>query len=104
MLIDRIRNPVNIGNLIFAVSLVFSGWLIWYFYTGLGGGLELAARLIPFALALQVLLRYKQGYLYKRLPPAVNHVLVAFYTAIPAYALVCFLFEYDKIRIYDPGH
>ena len=69
MLIDRIRSHVNIGNLIFVLSLFFSVWLIWYFYTGLGGGLELAARLIPFALALQVLIHYKQGYLYKRLPP-----------------------------------
>jgi TRAP transporter 4TM/12TM fusion protein len=103
MLIDRIRSHVNIGNLIFAVSLVFSVWLIWYFYTGLGGGLELAVRLIPFALVLQVLIQYKQGYLYKRLPPAVNHVLVAFYIAIAAYAFVYFLFEYDRIAIYSQG-
>jgi len=103
MLIDRIRSHVNIGNLIFVLSLVFSVWLIWYFYTGLGGGLELAARLIPFALALQVLIHYKQGYLYKRLSPAVNHVLVAFYIAIAAYAFVYFLFEYDRIAIYSQG-
>ncbi|MFB3886761.1 MAG: TRAP transporter permease [Thermodesulfobacteriota bacterium] len=100
---DRIRSHVNIGNLIFAISLVFSGWLIWYFYTGLGGALLLAARLIPFALALQVLFHYKQGYLYKRLPPAVNHVLVALYLAITAYAFVYFLFEYDRIAIYSQG-
>lgn len=93
MLIDRIRSHVNIGNLIFAISLVFSVWLIYYFYTGLGGALLLAARLIPVALALQVLFHYKQGYLYKRLPPAVNHVLVALYIAIAAYAFVYFLFE-----------
>ncbi len=37
MLIDRIRSHVNIGNLIFALSLVFSVWLIWYFYTGSAG-------------------------------------------------------------------
>ena len=103
MPVHRIRSHVNIGNLIFALSFVFSVWLVWYFYTGLGGGLELAARLIPFALALQVLLHYKQGYLYKRLPPAVNHVLVAFYIAIAAYAFVYFLFEYDRIAIYSQG-
>jgi TRAP transporter 4TM/12TM fusion protein len=103
MLIHRIRSHVNIGNLIFAVSLVFCVWLIWYFYTGLGGGLLLAARLIPFALVLQVLIHYRQGYLYKRLPPAVNHVLVVFYIAIAAYAFVYFLFEYDRIAIYSQG-
>jgi TRAP transporter 4TM/12TM fusion protein len=103
MLIDRIKSHVNIGNLIFAVSLVFSVWLIWYFYTGLGGALLLAARLIPFALVLQVLFQYQQGYLYKRLPPAVNHVIVGLYIAIAAYAFVYFLFEYDRIAIYSQG-
>jgi len=85
------------------LSLVFSGWLIWYFYTGLGGALLLATRLIPVALALQVLFHYKQGYLYKRLPPAVNHVLVVLYIGIAAYAFVYFLFEYDRIAIYSQG-
>jgi TRAP transporter 4TM/12TM fusion protein len=103
MQINRIRSHVNIGNLIFVVSFVFSVWLIYYFYTGLGGALLLAARLIPVALALQVLFHYKQGYLYKRLPPAVNHVLVAFYLVIAAYAFVYLLFEYDRIAIYSQG-
>jgi TRAP transporter 4TM/12TM fusion protein len=103
MLTDRIRSHVNINNLIFALSFIFSVWLIYYFYTGFGGALLLAARLIPVALALQVLIHYKQGYLYKRLPPAVNHVLVAFYLAIAAYAFVYFLFEYDRIAIYSQG-
>jgi len=103
MPIDRIRTHVNIRNLIFAVSLVFFVWLVWYFYTGAGGALELAARLIPFALVLQVLLQYKQGYLYKRLPPAANHVLVALYIAIAAYAFVYLLFEYERIAIYSQG-
>lgn len=46
MQIDRIRSHVNISNLIFVVSFVFSVWLVYYFYTGLGGSLLLAARLI----------------------------------------------------------
>jgi TRAP transporter 4TM/12TM fusion protein len=103
MLIDRIRSHVHIGNLIFALSLVFSTWLVWYFYTGAGGALELAARLIPFALVLQILLQYKQGYLYKRLPPAANHALVVLYIAIATYAFTYFLFEYERIAIYSQG-
>ncbi len=103
MLIDRIRSHVNIGNLIFAVSLVFFVWLVWYFYTGFGGALELAARLIPFALVLQILFMLRQGYLYKRLSPALNYVLVALYVASAAYAFVYFLFEYERIAIYSQG-
>ena len=103
MRIDRIKSYINIGTLIFAVSLVFFVWLVWYFYTGAGGALELATRLIPFALVLQILLQYKQGYLYKRLSPAANHLLVALYIAINVYAFVYFLFEYERIAIYSQG-
>jgi len=100
---ERIGKYVNIQNVIFLVSLVFFVWLVWYFFTGAGGALELAARLIPFALVLQILLPYKRAYLYQRLPPAANHVLVALYTAIAAYSFVYFLFEYERIAIYSQG-
>jgi TRAP transporter 4TM/12TM fusion protein len=104
MLIDWIRKHMNISNLIFALSIVFTGWLVYYFYTGLGGALELAVRLIPVALALQVLFHQKfQGRLYKRLPPTVNHTLVALYIAIAAYAFIYFLFEYERLAIYSQG-
>ena len=102
MLIARLKSHVNIGNLIFAVSLVFVVWLVWYFYTGLGGSLQLAARLIPVALVLQILFMYQQGYLYKRLPPAVNHAIVVLYVAIAAYAFWYFG-EYERIAIYSQG-
>jgi TRAP transporter 4TM/12TM fusion protein len=103
MPIDRIIRYVNIRNLIFVISLVFFVWLVWYFYTGAGGALELATRLIPFALVLQILLQSRQGYLYKRLPPAANHFLVVLYIAINVYAFVYFLFEYERIAIYSQG-
>ncbi len=103
MLIARLKSHANIGNLIFAVSLVFVVWLVWYFYTGLGGSLELAARLIPVALVLQILFTVQQGYLYKRLPPKVNRVIVVLYIAIAAYAFGYFLWEFERIAIYSQG-
>ena len=103
MLIARLKSHVNIGNLIFAVSLVFVVWLVWYFYTGLGGSLQLAARLIPVALVLQILFLYRQDYLYKRLPAKVNNALVALYVAIAVYAFGYFLSEYERIAIYSQG-
>ena len=103
MLGDRLKSCANLSNITFGVSLVFFVWLIWYFYTGLGGPVQLAARLIPFALALQVLFLYQSGYLYKRLPPAVNHALVALYIAIAVYAFAYFLSEYERIAIYSQG-
>ncbi len=103
MLIDRLKSHANLGNLIFAVSLVFVVWLVWYFYTGLGGSLQLAARLIPFALVLQILFLCQQGRLYKRLPAAANAVLVVLYMAVCAYAFGYFLTEYERIAIYSQG-
>jgi len=100
---DGVRMIFTLGNLIFAISLVFFVWLVYYFYTGAGGALELTTRLIPFALVLQILLNYKRGYLYKRLPPAANHALVVLYIAINVYAFVYFLFEYERIAIYSQG-
>src|SRR5574341_642989 len=80
--LDLLGARASLRNLTFAVSLAFVIWLVWYFYTGLGGPLKLAARLIPFARVLQILFMYEQGYLYKRLPPAVNHALVALYVDV----------------------
>ena len=40
MPIERVKAHANLGNLTFAVSLAFVVWLVWYFYTGLGGALS----------------------------------------------------------------
>jgi len=101
--IERVKAHANLGNLTFAVSLAFVVWLVWYFYTGLGGALQLAARLIPFALVLQILFMCRQGRLYQRLPAAANAVLVVLYMAICAYAFGYFLTEYERIAIYSQG-
>jgi len=103
LLIDRLNSYATLRNLTFAFSLVLFPWLIWYFYTGLGGSLQLVARLLPIALILQVLFMYREGRLYKRLPAKINHVLVALYVAIAAYAFWYFLWEYERVAIYSQG-
>ena len=103
MLIARLKSHVNIGNLIFAVSLVFVAWLVWYFYTGLGGSLQLAARLIPVALILQILFMYQREPLYPRLPAKANYALVVLYLGIALYAFGYFLSEYERIAVYSQG-
>jgi TRAP transporter 4TM/12TM fusion protein len=90
-------------NLILAFSLVLFVWVIWYCFTGFGGAQELVSRLLPIALVLQILFMYQNDYLYKRLPAAANHVLVALYIAICVYGFVYFLFEYEQIAIYRQG-
>jgi hypothetical protein len=82
MLRAAFKTYVTLRNLTFALALVQSVWLIWFFYTGLGGAQELVARVLSIALTLQILFMYQNDYFYKWLPPIVNHVLVAVYIGI----------------------
>ncbi|HEY7548927.1 MAG TPA: TRAP transporter large permease subunit, partial [Hyphomicrobiaceae bacterium] len=100
---DRLKALVTLRNAIFVVALVQLVWLIWYYYTGYGGDLQLVANLMPVALTLQILLMYQQDYLYKRLPPLLNHILVAAYIGICLYSFLYFLSEYERIAIYAQG-
>ena len=100
---DRITRHINLSNLIFLVSIVMFVWLSWYFYTGFGGPSELAASLVPIALMLQILHMHNNGYIYKRLPPLANHILVVIYACICIYAFYHFTSEYEQIAIWRQG-
>ena len=100
---DWLKGQINLANLTFVVALIQFVWLVWYFYTGLGGPLELVLRLLSTALILQILFMYQQDYLYKWLPSVANHALVAVYIAIALYAFWYFLGEYERIAIYSQG-
>ncbi|MFN3348351.1 TRAP transporter permease [Pseudorhodoplanes sp.] len=84
-------------------STVLLVWLLWYFYTGYGGPQELASRLIPVAVILQILIMYRGGYFYSWLPARVNDVLVVIYIAIALYAFWHFWWEFEEIAIYRQG-
>jgi TRAP transporter 4TM/12TM fusion protein len=103
MLSNRIKRTINLKNLIFLLSIVMFAWLCWYFYTGFGGPMELVANLVPIALMLQILHMHQNGYIYKRLPPIANHILVVIYIGICLYAFYHFHLEYEQISIYRQG-
>src|SRR5262245_38686444 len=100
---DRLRSSFSLANAIFVLAFVQFVWLVWFFYTGLGGALELTARVMSIALALQVLFMYQRDYFYKWLPPILNHLLVGVYLAICAVAFVYFHYEFERIAIYSQG-
>ena len=81
---EALKKYATLNNLTFVLAAVQCAWLVWFFYTGLGGALELVARVMSIALALQILFMYQQGYFYKWLPPLANHILVAVYLGICA--------------------
>jgi TRAP transporter 4TM/12TM fusion protein len=103
MLTSRLGSYINLRNLTFALSLVLFVWLVWYFYTGFGGPVHLATRLVPVALLLQILFMYQQGFLYKRLPALANHLLVVLFAAICVYTFGYFLVYYEEIAIWRQG-
>lgn len=103
MTIDTLKGQLNLKNLIFAFSLIQFLWLVWYYYTGLGGPQELVARVMSIALILQILFMYQQGDLYKWLPPIANRVIVGIYIAICLYAFWHFWWHFEDIVIYQQG-
>lgn len=100
---EAIRKYATLQNLTFVFASIQFGWLVWFFYTGLGGAQQLAAYLIGIALLLQILFMYQADYFYKWLPPLANHVIVAIYIGICLYSVVYFHFEFERIAIYAQG-
>ena len=103
MLNDRITRHLRIENLIFLLSIFMFVWLCWYFYTGYGGPTELVANLVPVALMVRILHMHKNGFIYKRLPPIANHIIVIVYLGICCYAFYHFHMEYEEISIWRQG-
>lgn len=98
-----LKQCATLKNLAFALSVVLFVWVVWYCYTGYGGPQELVSRLLPIALALQILFMYEKEPLYKKLPPIVNHLLVALYLGICIYGFVYFFMYYEDIAIWRQG-
>lgn len=103
MLLNQAPKQFSLDNLILFFSAVMLSWLLWYFYTGLGGPQELVARLLPIALTLQILFMYREGYLYKWLPPRVNNFIIVAYIGICLGAFWHFWWEFEEIAIYRQG-
>src|SRR5262245_57106745 len=103
MLSTALKKYATLDNLTFVLATIQCAWLVWFFYTGLGGALELVARVMSIALALQILFMYQQDYFYKWLPPLANHLLVAIYLGICAYSFLHFHYEFERIAIYAQG-
>ena len=100
---EWLKGQLKLRNLILVFALIQFVWLVWYFYTGLGGAVQLVSRLLSIALILQILFMYEQNYFYKWLPPVGNHIIVAIYIGIALYAFWYFWWEYDRIAIYAQG-
>ena len=100
---DALKRLASLNNVILMFSTILLGWLLYYFYTGSGGPQELASRLIPITVILQVLFMYREDYLYRWLPARANDVIVLLYVGIALYAFWHFWWEFEEIAIYRQG-
>jgi TRAP transporter 4TM/12TM fusion protein len=100
---EAIKKYATLNNLIFVLATIQLVWLVWFFYTGKGGGTELVAQVLPIALTLQILFMSQGQLLYKRLPPIFSHLLVALYIGVCAYSFVYFYIHFERIAVYAQG-
>ncbi len=100
---ELIQQYANLKNLRFGLAVFMFIWLCWYFYTGFGGPSELVASLVPIALMLQILRMHQEGYMYKRLPPLANNLILMVYLAICVFAFYHFTVQYEEIAIWRQG-
>lgn len=100
---NEVKAHLTLRNVTLALSVAMFAMLLNYFFTGAGGPRHLAVLVVPVALVIQTLIMHQEGYLYPRLPPILNHVIVVAYTAVCFYAIWYFFQHYEQIAIWRQG-
>ncbi len=100
---EQLKRIVNAHNLFLLASLYFFVDLLIYFFTGAGGALELATRLVPVALILYVLKAYRDNELYPRLPRIANTVIATIYVIAALIPMLYLRSEFQNLFIYRAG-
>src|SRR5690606_30636796 len=94
---EQLKRVVNARNLLLLVSLYFLVELLIYFFTGAGGPLKLATRLVPVSLIVYILKAYKDNELYPRLSRRANQIIAAVYVIAALIPLVYLEREYTNL-------
>ncbi len=96
--------PQRIATVVFyAVAVVFFGYLIRYYVTGIGGPSELAVTMVPVAVGLVFLNDARRGQLYPRLGLWFGLFAGLVYLAICVAAASYLIREFEAIRIFRVG-
>ncbi len=90
-------------NLFFVFALGMFAHLLYYFFTGAGGPILLATRLLPVAVVLWALRAYDEGGPYARLGTTANRIVTGAYILAAAVVFAYFSFEYENIFIMRAG-
>lgn len=100
---DRGKSIFTVKNLYLAIASIFFVQIVYYFFTGAGGALKLAIRLIPITTILFFLGTIQKGRLYKGLGDTWNRIIIAVYIAIGFGVLLYLEFEHEKLFLYRAG-
>ncbi|WP_202909548.1 TRAP transporter permease [Alkalilacustris brevis] len=102
-MMGRVSSLFTLRNATFLLALFMFGWLLNYFNTGAGGARNLAALMVPVAIALHILYFYQENWLYPRLPALFNHAALLVYLGICAYTFYYFYFNFQAVAIFRMG-
>lgn len=97
------KRAITARNTAALFSLAFLGFLLHYFFTGAGGPLKLATRLVPMALVLYTLKAYADDELYPRLGPLWNKIIAGVYILAAAIPFVYLELEFENLFIFRSG-
>lgn len=90
-------------NLFFGFALGMFAYLLYYFFTGAGGAVLLATRLLPVAIACWALRAYEEGGPYPRLGRTLNRVVTGLYVLAALVAFTYLFFEFENLFIMRRG-
>jgi TRAP transporter 4TM/12TM fusion protein len=79
------RTPLVLDFLYYAGAIAFLGYMLFYYWTGLGGPTLLAMTMIPVTFALFTLQALRNNELYPKLPAAANYLIAATYCLFSLY-------------------
>ncbi len=79
------RPPFGVEVIYYATSVAFLSYMLYYYWTGIGGPTLLAMGMIPVTFALFTIRSLRENELYPKLPPLANYVIAAVYCAFSLY-------------------
>lgn len=97
------RTLFTARNLFFVLALGMFLHLLHYFFTGAGGSVQLATRLLPVCVMLWALRSYDEGGPYERFGRTTNRIITGGYIVACAVVFTYFAFEYENIFIMRAG-
>ncbi|HZD91726.1 MAG TPA: TRAP transporter fused permease subunit [Pseudolabrys sp.] len=100
---SQFRPPLALNVIYYAGSIGYLSYLLFYYWTGLGGPTLLAMTMIPLTYALFTVASLRQNDLYPRLPIWLNYVIGTAFVIFSAYCSYYMYTNYIALGEYRAG-